>query len=210
MSESLSLLHAAPSDRGRLARRALVDAATIMLQRTPADELNIAEITRRAGVSRPTFYRHFENPPALVREATLAKLQASFAATPPPDTAANWIPSARATIHRLLAELHRDARFYLNAIQGPLGLQLMGDAIDFLSQRILKDSPLAPLLRANEGPVAASYHAAFLSAGVAWHILQWLHTDFTGSNSVDETADRILTHLVAVTGAAAVSIPDSE
>ena len=207
MNESPSLLHVAPSDRKELARRALIAAATTMLQTTPADQLNIVELTRQAGVSRPTFYRHFDNPPTLVRVAVLAKLQASFATALSPETPSNWIPAARPTIHQLLTELHSESRFYLHAIQGPVGLQLIGDVIEFLDKRILEDSPLAPVLRASSGEATAKDRTLFLSAGIAWLILQWLHTDFTGRNTIDNTTDRILTHLLTVTGTETVEVP---
>ena len=171
MNESPSLLHVAPSDRKELARRALIAAATTMLQTTPADQLNIVELTRQAGVSRPTFYRHFDNPPTLVRVAVLAKLQASFATALSPETPSNWIPAARTTIHQLLTELHSESRFYLHAIQGPVGLQLIGDVIEFLDKRILEDSPLAPVLRASSGEATAKDRTLFLSAGIACFVI---------------------------------------
>jgi AcrR family transcriptional regulator len=52
--------------------QAIEDAVRDALQEVPLDELTIAEVCRRAGVGRPSFYTHFDSIPRLVAQLLTA------------------------------------------------------------------------------------------------------------------------------------------
>lgn len=77
----LSLLggHAMEDKRIRKSKEALGQALLALLQETPLDHIRITELCRRAGVSRITFYAHYEDKYALVDEMVQALLRAAQA-----------------------------------------------------------------------------------------------------------------------------------
>lgn len=177
------------SDR---ARAALIDATIQLLTEAPADEISITEITKQAAVSRPTFYHHFGTTATAVQAAVLSRLQSAFDTIPARALGVDWTGYARSTFRGLLGELQENASFYRHALQGSAAQALVTAAIDFLTARIQNDSPLTPILERRSAYASPQDQAAFLAAGVAWHVLRWLGTDHTGHNDIENTADRLL------------------
>lgn len=108
---------------------------------------------------------------------------------------------ARATFRTLLADLHTHARFYLTALQGPAGYALSADLVGYLSRHLLDASPLGPIIRRRVDADSATGHAELLAAGTVWHVVRWLDTDFTGTNTIDAMVDRISMLLLSASGA---------
>src|SRR5699024_12612624 len=70
---------AVSNPRAERSKAALVEAMTDALDAyEPGDSLSIAEISRAAGVSRPTLYQHFGDLPNLMRAAAMVRLVALF------------------------------------------------------------------------------------------------------------------------------------
>ncbi len=67
--------------RAARSRQALRLAALELAAVRPLSELSVAEICRRAGVTRDTFYRHADAPASLVADALRDELDAAIPAT---------------------------------------------------------------------------------------------------------------------------------
>jgi AcrR family transcriptional regulator len=183
-------------------RQALIRAMTTMLDSNlPAAGMTITDVVRLAGVSRPTFYQHFGDLSALMRGAALARLEATFAKIPDAALGESWTMFVRATFRTLLADLHFHARFYLTALQGPGGYALSADLVGYLAKHLLDASPLGPIIRRRVDADSATGHAELLAAGTVWHVVRWLETDFTGTNTIDAMVDRISLLLLSASGA---------
>lgn len=170
-------------------RSALIHAITDVLTQQTPDAINITDIVKAAGVSRPTFYQHFPDTTALTRAAALEKLKATFAAI----DAQNLTPEAEGFTNRfttaLLLELRDDAAFCRNVLKTAGDSALMSELISFLSNRLLNHSPFAAGVR----PKTTEHesYAEFIAAGMSWSAMRWLCTDFTGNNTPEAMAERL-------------------
>ncbi|KAB1658015.1 TetR/AcrR family transcriptional regulator [Pseudoclavibacter chungangensis] len=188
----------------RLARSrdALVAAMTEALDSDEGiDRLTIAELTKRAGVSRPTFYQHFADPAALVRAAGVARLEAVFVCVPQAALGESWRRFVRGTIRTILAELHERRRFYLRALDADNGGDLSRDVIEFLAVRLRDVSPLGPVLRRGVGDDLAVARSEFLAAGVFWHVARWLQRDGASAEAIDDIVEEVSELLLTASGA---------
>lgn len=192
-------------------RAALVAAVVELLDEgNDAAQLSITDIVGRAGVSRPTFYKHFDDTAALIREAALRRLQAAFERIPSLGDDPSWPMFVRGTLRALLHELAADAPFYRAALETSFGL-LTGDVITYLATRLLESSPLGPVIRRRPGPDTPQDRAEFLAAGAMWHVTRWLFAaadSEAGSESsadarasIDELVERLSSLLLASSGA---------
>src|SRR5699024_11274618 len=72
--------------RAERSRTALIEAMTRALDAHELGSvLSVAEISRAAGVSRPTLYQHFGDLPNLMRAAAMVRVVALFDSVPEPD-----------------------------------------------------------------------------------------------------------------------------
>lgn len=62
------------TERGRMARQRLLDAAEAVLNRLPYSQVRISDITNEAGTAFGLFYRYFADQKALVMELVLAMM----------------------------------------------------------------------------------------------------------------------------------------
>lgn len=176
--------------RATRSRQALIDAATRVLDSNTNPELNISEIVREAGVSRPTFYQHFGDTAALVQAATLARLSEIFSVAKPLELGTSWAEFARENFRAMLAEMNKNRTFYTNVLSGAGGYNATSDAVTAVAERILNNSPLGPVLHSRTSPVSAREHAHFMSAGAIWLIARRLLGSTEPLNTL-ELADHI-------------------
>ncbi|PPG37375.1 TetR/AcrR family transcriptional regulator [Pseudoclavibacter sp. RFBA6] len=170
-------------------RAALIAAVVELLDEgRDAAQLSITDIVGRAGVSRPTFYKHFDDTAALIREAALQRLQSTFDRIPSVGDDPSWPTFVRGTLRALLRELDADAPFYRAALESSFGL-LTGDVIAYLATRLLESSPLGPVIRRRPGPDTPRDRAEFLAAGAMWHVTRWLFADAKTTAKADAAAD---------------------
>ncbi|WP_271985036.1 TetR/AcrR family transcriptional regulator [Pseudoclavibacter terrae] len=170
-------------------RAALIAAVVELLDEgRDAAQLSITDIVGRAGVSRPTFYKHFDDTAALIREAALQRLQSTFDRIPSVGDAPSWPTFVRGTLRALLRELDADAPFYRAALETSFGL-LTGDVIAYLATRLLESSPLGPVIRRRPGPDTPRDRAEFLAAGAMWHVTRWLFADAKTTAKADAAAE---------------------
>src|SRR5699024_11998656 len=77
--------------RAERSRAAVIEAMTRALDAHELGSvLSVAEISRAAGVSRPTWYQHFGDLPNLMRAAAMVRLVALFDSVPEPDSGVSW------------------------------------------------------------------------------------------------------------------------
>ena len=197
---ALSPTTAPGSARVARTRRRLIDAALTMLDAADArGDLSVADLARMAGVSRPTFYQHFGDTATLIRVAALTRLDHAFRQVPAEALGDSWTAFAGSTIRTLLTELCANRTFYLRTLNGCASDALMNDVIDYLADRLLNASPLGPIIRRHPGPDTAEDRAAFLAAGVVWHVRRWLER--TTSQDEIESVGEVLILLLRASGA---------
>ena len=56
-------------ERYSIAEEAIFDAFFLLLQSKELDKITVADVTKKAGIVRSTFYNHYENVPALIAAA---------------------------------------------------------------------------------------------------------------------------------------------
>ncbi|WP_344033565.1 TetR/AcrR family transcriptional regulator [Leucobacter iarius] len=183
------------------AREAMIEAMTeLLMSGKAASELSITEFVASVGVSRPTFYAHFQDVPAVARQAALTRMKHTFAKIPAAAVGDSWQSFARGTFTTLLTDLVRDARFYLTAWESAETL-LTADIVGFLANRLLDESPLGPIIRRRAGADTPQQRAEFLAAGTIWQVRAWLTSGTATEDTVDAFNDQLATLLFSSSGA---------
>ena len=154
--------------KGDQRREALLDALDELLKVTSLDEINIADITARAGVTRPAFYFYFENK-AYAVAALMAKTYEEVAAVAQLLVSDEGSPTWRIeeTIRRLFAALARHPHLYRAMLEARATNAIVRDLWDAYQQSFVE--PVAALIRAerdagraSDGPDAAVLALALL------------------------------------------------
>ena len=65
-------------ERYSTAEEAIFDAFFLLLQKKDLDKITVADVTKKAGIVRSTFYNHYENIPALMEAAEDKTIQDIF------------------------------------------------------------------------------------------------------------------------------------
>ncbi|WP_082911775.1 TetR/AcrR family transcriptional regulator [Enteractinococcus helveticum] len=187
--------------RAERSRAALIDAVTVALDEgQPGEVFSVAEISRAAGVSRPTLYQHFGDLPNLMRASALVRLTSLFDTVPPLQAhpTASWRTAATTVLQALLQELGHRRAFYLAVLDSTAGRDVREDVIEFLASRIIDVPALGAVMKKVESTAEGlREHAMFLAAGALWRTERWLRDD--NPESASQLADR-LSHILATTG----------
>lgn len=72
-----------------LTRRYITEALFALMEQTPYEKISISDITKKAGVGRATFYRHFKTKDEIVREYFESKTAAFLKSAPNTPTCAD-------------------------------------------------------------------------------------------------------------------------
>lgn len=170
-------------------REALLSAITALLDDGPLGEISIKRVVGDAGISRPTFYQHFEDLPAAARAAAQDRLSRAF----PPIGAAevklsegNIASLAEARVAPILQHLRQCRRFYRHVFDGGANVQFFDDLVAFIAER-MSLSGLAPKAGGNS---EAHAMGIVLAGGVMWLVIRWLHMD-RGAETPNSLARRI-------------------
>lgn len=158
--------------RALRSREALIAATTALIDAKPIGELSILQVVEAAGVTRPTFYRHFTDVADAARQAALARLQNAFPADPPCLVAQSTDPDCiRAQIlDRSLQPLEhlRTCRvFYARVLEGAATVSFFQALVAFLATRMMGDA-LCLI------PGASEDRRTLLAGGVMWLVIDWL------------------------------------
>lgn len=190
------------SPRAERSKAALIAAMTDALDAYESGtSLSISEISRAAGVSRPTLYQHFGDLPNLMRAAAMVRLVALFESVPSPEVEGASPSVSAAVLRALLAELERRRSFYLAVLDSTAGREVRDDVIEFLASRIVDVTALGPAIQDVE-PTEEDVHerARFLAAGALWRTERWLRDD--AAESSEQLAQRLAHMLAAAVGIA--------
>lgn len=177
-------------------RTALIEATTSALSTTEPGSLNITDLVKAAGVSRPTFYQHFADIDTLIHAAALEKLETAFNSlheAEPADSPALFTSPINTS---LLTSLQADAIFFRNVLDTSGNSSLVEELVTFLTHRFLNRDMIAQQLKTKTGPLASDY-AQFVAAGAAWLTVRWLKTDFTGPNTAQAMGERLTSMMQA-------------
>lgn len=184
--------------RMQRSRNALVDAATRLLDDRAVSDISITGLVEEAGVTRPTFYQHFPDIPAIARAAALTRLAAA-SPIPEPIPVAELTPAQIRDIvaAQFLPDLvhlakHRD--FYLRVLDGATDLNLLTELVAISLERAAPE----PFEHATRGQVTSAHDLMTLIAGGAtWLIITWLRDSDEGPKIL---ADRIATTVTTAFG----------
>lgn len=178
--------------RALRSRAALLSAATALLEAGRSDA-TVTDVVTRAGTSRPTFYQHFGDLPTLQRAAAHERLEEAFAPIIVPTGADAASPdSIHSALTGLLTRLLPHRAFYAAVLDGPAAVAVLEDTVEFVTERILRVSPLA-------STALSPSQGRFLAAGAIWLIRDWLFQP--DPESADVTSARIAALLATVAGA---------
>ncbi|MEU4208347.1 TetR/AcrR family transcriptional regulator [Rothia terrae] len=180
----------AQDPRTARSRQALIDAMTRILDSSTSPELNVSDMVKEAGISRPTFYQHFGDMKALVQAATQDRLNATFNATQPITINTSWAQFARTNFRLMLAEMNKNRTFYINVLRGVGGYTATNDVLEMIANKILDRSPMGPVLRTRKSPVSPLAQAHFMSAGVVWLLARRILDESTEIHP-EELADHV-------------------
>ncbi|MGO4105333.1 TetR/AcrR family transcriptional regulator [Leifsonia sp. YAF41] len=191
-----------PTDpRAIRSRAALLAIAEQLLGEARADELTITEVASRAGVSRPTFYQHFADVPALIAAAVVADLEASFARSDAQLTDQAGVEFLRGTIRMLLEHVSLRREVYRRVLRGSSSYVVLSAAVGYISTRMSEHvlgAHLAPGSRADDDRITS------IAAGSTWLVLQWLETDFPGRDTPEAFAEHLSDLMLTLAG-----VPDT-
>lgn len=137
------------------------------------EQISVTDVVRRAGVSRPTFYKQFADVAELLRASAMTRMTAMFERAADAGVQASWSDFMTRTFRTLLTELVSDGRYYLTALKASPEL-LSHEVTLLLADRLVNYSPLGESLRSASGPVTPEQRAEFLAAGIVWQARAWL------------------------------------
>lgn len=171
---------------------ALVEAATRLLDEHPVSDISITRLVDEAGVTRPTFYQHFPDIPAIARAAALTRLAA---ASPIPEPipaglslaelreviAAQFLPDLEHLAH------HRD--FYLRVLDGAADLNLLTALVTLSLDRTTPE----PFAQITTSDTTADDVRALIAGGTTWLVITWLRD---GDRPLDTLAHRLADTIV--------------
>ncbi|MFW0118907.1 TetR/AcrR family transcriptional regulator [Rothia sp. P5764] len=179
-------------------RTALVEATIKALNTPEPASLNITDLVKAAGVSRPTFYQYFSDINTLIHTAALEKLDTALNSLPEADPTdpSTLITSAAST--SLLTALQADAVFFRNVLDTSGNSSLVEELVTFLTHRLLLRGSATEQPKTTNRPLTSDY-AQFIAAGAAWLTVRWLRTDFTGPNTAQAMGQRLSAMIQAAT-----------
>lgn len=171
-------------------RTALIEAIIGALSSAQPGSLNITDLVKTAGLSRPTFYQHFTDVNSLIHAAALEKLEKAFDSLPESDSHDSITLFTSSVSSSLLTKLQADATFFRNVLYTSGNSSLVEELVAFLTHRLLSREAVAKRLTTKISPLTEDY-AQFVAAGAAWTTVSWLKTDFTGPNTAQAMGERL-------------------
>lgn len=162
--------------RLRRSRDAMIRAVDgLIAEGVGLESMSVTDVVRRAGVSRPTFYKQFADVAELLRASAMTRMTAMLERAVQQRSDASWSEFMTHTFSQLLTELISDSPYYLTALEASPEL-LSREMTGLIADRLLCHSPLAEELQRRPGPVTPRQRAEFLAAGTVWQARSWLQS----------------------------------
>lgn len=182
--------------RAMRAREALIGAAHELVSQRPVAELTVKEVAEAAGVSRQTFYQHFDDIPALVAEASARQQQAIFARIDEKlwGTDTQYL---RKLLKMFVDEMYADRAYSRNAIHGSSAMKIATDTMALLDRK-MRDHVTGRLM--GEDTQQVSDRRAAIAAGLVFMVFTWMDSDFTGPDAPEAMAERLADTLIGLAG----------
>lgn len=182
-------------------REALVRGITDLLEERALAEVTVKELVETSGVSRPTFYQHYNGDlGALAVDAALERLCGMFpdegADTRPvdPDDERSRLPELiEPVVETFVTHLHESRDFYTRVIVGTSTLDLQRETIAMLTQQLMEVSPLRHWNR-----VVSADRVNIITGGIIWHIITWLTSPTEERTDLDTLTSTLVRELVAM------------
>ncbi|AEB06438.1 regulatory protein TetR [Coriobacterium glomerans PW2] len=174
------------SKRNKVAQQAIGDALIELLKELPFAEVTIKLICERAGVSRPTFYRHFDATEdvcgfyaaAIFRDIS-DELEGSIASS----------PDRRQLIYRFFQAMQRHHQLFDLLRENHLLAALFGHLWILATQHSMGIAPVDDRKR-SAGEQAVGDFTAFITGGVYSLAFVWIMQDM--SRDIAEMTDAVL------------------
>lgn len=183
--------HASDDPRAARSKRALIAAATALLDAHEIEQLSITQVVAAAGVTRPTFYQHFADLSELASAAAVTRLDAEFTRHQPTSLALeDWSGRVEPLVRELLEHLAAHREFYRRVLHGSRSGGAVDAAVELVVRRILDRSPLLDAV-ADRDSEEIRDAVVIVSGGIVWLLTTWLGTPLTGRDSVEVMAHRV-------------------
>jgi AcrR family transcriptional regulator len=169
----------------------VIKATIELLGEYPATEITFRMVAERAGVSRPTVYKFFDDVPSLVAKCTVDFLEKSLEDAEDGLSMLDFegdIDYLTELMRRFVKLIYDKHVFCEHAVFSPASPQIVREAIPLIDERM--STRLVSKRLSSSGDIGKDYRNA-LSAGVVWLLIVWLRSDFKGPNTPDNFADRL-------------------
>lgn len=154
-------------------RAALIGAVAELVREKSVEEVSITQIAKTAGVTRPTFYQHFEDVPAAVRAAALSRLADAYPRAGRLAAATDTRKALEERAASVLGHLWQDRTFYRRVIDGAGNVDFFGALMEIVADRMM-----LPAFHHTARQSAAERDLKLvLAGGIMWLVVRWLRTE---------------------------------
>lgn len=180
--------------RAAKSRTALLDAIDALIETgINPDKISVTDLASRAGVTRPTFYQHFQTITDLVGASALRRLETMFATISSEDELKQ--NATEEAIRALLSYLCDDATYCITVSNSSAAQHLLNTLVDYIANRLYSISPVGASIKALEG-IGTWKYCQFLAAGTIWQVQEWLLTEPSPAAAQETYVKQISTSLL--------------
>lgn len=173
---------------------ALLDTIDTLLEEgINPDRISVTELVGKAGLTRPTFYQHFQTITDLVGASVLRRLETIFATISSEDELKQ--NATEEVIRALLSYLCNDATYCITVFNSSAAQHLLNTLVDYIADRLYTVSPVGTSIKALEGIDTWKY-CQFLAAGTIWQVQEWLLTEPSPAAAQETYVKQISTSLL--------------
>ncbi|MGI6032213.1 MAG: TetR/AcrR family transcriptional regulator [Coriobacteriales bacterium] len=163
-------------------RKALMKAAYKLASEKPVTDFTLTEVAKEADVSRPTLYKHFSDVPTLVAETAVYMISKKIEELDEKLKDAKGANFIMQYLTLYFQGVYDDRTFYLHVLSGPSNEPFMRLAVPGIIDEMHEGILIKQFPGAHE---ESKMFSEALVAGILWNVRNWLESDFTGQNSLE-------------------------
>lgn len=172
--------------------KSLQDAMLTLVDSQTLEQISITALVKAAGVTRPTFYQHFNDINDAARRVALIRLASAFQVPDPfPPRFDFSTDSVRAYVDAqalpVVAHLKEHREFYLRVLDGAGNAAFFDEIVSFIADRFLPD---VYEIAARKQAALKDDLMTVMAGGALSLMIRWLR-DTASPVSADEMAHRI-------------------